>query len=292
MMPLVHHGQVLISDTPGTPDSTAMLDVESTTKGLLPPRMTEVQRDAIVNPTPGLIIYCIDCKELQLFNDTAWTNFLGLPTMPGFQCGDDLSYGSQNYGTIQIGNQCWMSENLNDGTMINSVVNQTDNGIIEKFCYLDIEANCDTYGGLYRYNEAMNYTYVASGQAICPSGWHLPSDDEYKTLEIELGMTQEQADATGLRGTDQGSQMATGFYENGALVTDPAFDSSGFKGLAAGWISPIGLSDAVGYHTYYWTSDDNSPTMGTARYLTFSSSQAGRDPVSISFSLSVRCVQD
>ena len=64
-----------------TPAASAVLDVSSTTKGFLPPRMTGVQRDAIVNPANGLVIYCIDCGGGQLnvynYSTTSWTNMIG-----------------------------------------------------------------------------------------------------------------------------------------------------------------------------------------------------------------------
>jgi uncharacterized protein (TIGR02145 family) len=58
------------------PENSAMLDVKSTSKGLLPPRMTQVQRDAIVNPAAGLIIWCTDCNRLQIYNGTVWQTLL------------------------------------------------------------------------------------------------------------------------------------------------------------------------------------------------------------------------
>jgi hypothetical protein len=89
------NSQVLVSNTTGVPDSTAMLEVKSTTKGFLPPRVTEAQRDAIINPTAGLIIYCSDCLEMQMYNDTAWTNMIGLPVSspPPPEVGDCLADG-------------------------------------------------------------------------------------------------------------------------------------------------------------------------------------------------------
>jgi len=73
--------QVKIGDNAINPDGSAMLEVESTNRGLLPPRMTITQRDLIVNPATGLIIYCIDCcsagGELQIFNGIEWTNVSG-----------------------------------------------------------------------------------------------------------------------------------------------------------------------------------------------------------------------
>jgi len=91
-------------------------------------------------------------------------------------------YGGQTYNTVQIGTQCWLKENLNIGTMINGSSNQTNNGIIEKYCYNNLESNCNIYGGLYQWNEMMQYVTTPGLKGICPSGWHLPTDGEWTTL--------------------------------------------------------------------------------------------------------------
>jgi uncharacterized protein (TIGR02145 family) len=292
-LPILLFGQVLIGDPSGIIDSSAILELKSTTRGLLPPRMTEIQRDAIANPTPGLIIYCTDCKELQLFNDTAWTNFLGLPTMAGFQCGDSLSYDSQNYGTVQIGDQCWMSENLNVGTIVTGSSNQTENDTIEKYCYNDNISNCNIYGGLYQWDEMMQYTTVESSQGICPTGWHLPSDNEIKTLEMTLGMTQEEADMTWYRGTDQGSQLAGNepLWNNGALDQNAAFGSSGFTALPGGYRLNSGSFSNQSSQAYFWSSEG---AIGNAwrRILLQGNSGVFRDPWYKTNGCSVRCVKD
>ncbi len=81
------------------------------------------------------------------------------------------------------------------------------NGIIEKYCYDDNTSNCDTYGGLYQWEEMMQYVTTPGAQGICPDGWHLPTDEEFKTMEMALGMSQSEADNTGWRGTDEGSKL-------------------------------------------------------------------------------------
>jgi len=116
---------------------------------------------------------------------------------------------------ITIGTQRWARKNLNVGTIINGDLEQTDNGganIIEKYCNDDDEANCtaNDNGGLYQWGEAMNYSTTEGAQGICPLDSHIPSDNDWKTLEMYLGMTQEQADAEGWRGSDQGSKMKFG----------------------------------------------------------------------------------
>ena len=83
-----------------------------------------------------------------------------------------------------------MAENLNVGTRISGSSNQTNNSIIEKYCYDDLEANCNTYGGLYQWDEAMQYSATEGVKGICPTGWHLPTDAEWTTLADFLAENQ------------------------------------------------------------------------------------------------------
>ena len=61
-----------------------------------------------------------------------------------------VTYSNKTYNTVQIGSQCWLKENLDVGTRINGSLQQTNNSVIEKYCYNDDPNNCTTYGGLYR----------------------------------------------------------------------------------------------------------------------------------------------
>jgi len=132
-----------------------------------------------------------------------------------------VSYSGQTYNLVNIGNQCWFSQNLNVGTKLASAGTMpSNNSLIEKWCYSNSDANCTTYGGLYTWAEANQLAASCStslctpsspSQGICPSGWHIPTDAEVKTLEMYLGMTQAQADLnSSWRGTDQGTQLKTG----------------------------------------------------------------------------------
>jgi len=96
-------------------------------------------------------------------------------------------YEGQTYHTIFLGGHCWLRENLNVGVRLNADSNQTDNGIIEKYCYNNYLANCAIYGGLYQWDEMMQYGMTPGIQGICPPGWHIPSDDEWTALSLFLG---------------------------------------------------------------------------------------------------------
>ncbi len=107
-----------------------------------------------------------------------------------------VSYEGQVYNTIAIGTQCWFKENLNVGTRIDASNNQTDNSIVEKYCYNDSSSICDTDGGLYQWNEAMQYSTVEGAQGICPTGWHIPTDAEQNTLDQYLTVSPNTCNAS------------------------------------------------------------------------------------------------
>ena len=89
LMTILGTGNVGIGTT-GDPNSTAQLEVKSTTKGFLPPRMTHGQRNAISNPAQGLIVYCTDCGgsgQAQVYDGATWTNMIGEAAFPLFVCG-------------------------------------------------------------------------------------------------------------------------------------------------------------------------------------------------------------
>lgn len=85
-------------------------------------------------------------------------------------CGTPITYDNKTYNTVQIGGQCWMAENLNVGYQNYNTNNQTDNNIHEKYCYDDIGTNCTIYGGLYQWNEMMQYETTEGSKGICPGG--------------------------------------------------------------------------------------------------------------------------
>jgi uncharacterized protein (TIGR02145 family) len=91
---------------------------------------------------------------------------------------------------VVVGTQVWAKYNLNVGTMVpgtlggTNATNQTNNSILEKYCYENNPAYCTTYGGLYQWDEAMQYVTTEGAQGICPAGSHIPSDNDWKILEM------------------------------------------------------------------------------------------------------------
>jgi uncharacterized protein (TIGR02145 family) len=101
-----------------------------------------------------------------------------------FTCGNLLTdpRDSQIYPTLKLGTQCWMSANLNYGSVIPSTQFPRDNCSAEKYCYNDIPSNCTSYGGLYTWDELMQYEDIPAIQGVCPPEWHVPVENEWNTL--------------------------------------------------------------------------------------------------------------
>ena len=176
--------------------------------------------------------------------------------------------------------------------MINGTSNQTDNSTIEKYCYDDNTSNCDTYGGFYQWDEMMQYVTTEGTQGICPSGWHLPTDDEWKTMEMDLGMSQAQADATGWRGTNEGSKLAGNepLWTNGNLDSNADFGTSGFDALPGGFWNQNSGFGQITNGAYFWTSSENE-TLAWYHSLYYNQTKVHRDDTQ-PYGFSVRCLKD
>jgi len=155
-------------------------------------------------------------------------------TVPGiFTCGDTVNYSGGTYHTVQIGTQCWLKENLNVGTVIQGTDTAKNNGTIEKYCYQNETANCSTYGGLYLWDEAMQYDTTSGTRGICPSGWHMPTFAECETLKTAVGNNGNALKAVG-QGTGAGAGTNTSGFSAllaGARVYNGTFTSLGLYGF-------------------------------------------------------------
>jgi len=174
----------------------------------------------------------------------------------------------QTYTTIEIGNQIWMAENLNY---------QTTNS----WWYENSSTNGDVYGRLYTWDDALTAS---------PSGWHLPSDEEWKTLEMALGMSQSEADTEGYRGTDEGSKLksTSKWYNN-----DYASNTSGFTALPGGYHqSSSGNFSSIVFDGNWWSSSEFSGSNAWSRYLSVGSAKVYRSNNDKTHGFSVRCVKE
>ena len=197
-----------------------------------------------------------------------------------------VTYQGRTYNTVQIGTQCWLKENLNVGKKIDGGSVQSDNGLIEKYCYNNDESNCGRYGGLYQWGEAVQYRDGASYnsspgsalsiQGICPNGWHIPTNAEFQTLG-----TSENNNSNALKAVGQGSG-------NGAGT-----NRSGFSALLAGnrhYDGPFFTS--LGNFIYSWSSTEDDSAYAYVLILAYDNNKIYSCSYNKEFSFSVRCLKD
>lgn len=213
-----------------------------------------------------------------------------------------ITYEGQEYHTVQIYSQCWLKENLNVGTMLEICADQTDNGYLEKYCYSDNEDSCTKYGGLYQWDEMMQYTTQQGARGICPPGWHVPSRDEWNVLigtvdthyEIDVAIK----DIEGVFGFDGGTNLKSDFgwepYSFGHFSGNGT-DYFGFTGLPGGYRDFFGCGNYgnVNRRGYWWSSTEitNEGLTRANELINDYTSVARQDEVRRN-GYSVRCLKD
>ena len=204
-----------------------------------------------------------------------------------------VTYEGQVYNTVLIGSQCWLKENLNVGTMVNGSQNQQNNSTIEKYCYGNVPAKCVTYGGLYQWDEMMQYTTTQGVQGICPPGWHLPTDEEWKILEgtvdSQYPVGDPEWDDTGWRGYDAGLKLRS---ESGWNMGGNGTDEFGFTALPGGSHGSGGSFFSLSYSGLLWSSTEYSGTLAWHRYLGYGFDQVYRERPYKTDGRSVRCLKN
>lgn len=191
-------------------------------------------------------------------------------------CGGEteIAYEGQTYTIVPIGNQCWMKRNLNVGNMVPSTetdgpnTDVSNNGIIEKYCYENDINNCNTFGGLYDWNELMVYSQNEGAKGICPNGWHVPTNNEWETLVWYLG----------------------GNYTAGANLKGNA--SHQFNALLKGYRLSNGTFVEQDLGTRFWTSSVNNEDLVSYRYLTTGSDGVINKTYNKTGAFHVRCIKN
>ena len=208
-------------------------------------------------------------------------------------CGTVTDIDGNVYQTVIIGNQCWMVENLKvtryrNGDPIPNVTDNTEWTNLTTGARCDYDNNADNvpvYGRLY------NWYAVNDSRGIAPEGWHVPTDGEWKQLEMYLGMSQSEVDDTGFRGTDEGGKMKeSGYWFS---PNTGATNESGFTALPGGYrYHGNGDFDLLIVYAFFWSSTEHSSYSAWSRTLSYSSEQVGRHDYSKLDGFSVRCVRD
>ena len=221
-------------------------------------------------------------KTLTLHYPNDSTNVVDisdLDSMTIFICGvSKVYYEGQAYNTIQIGDQCWLKENLNVGTRININQNSSDNAVIEKSCYGDNEDNCDEYGGLYSWDEAMQYDTTGGSRGICPEGWHIPTKAELTILYNEVS-----GSGNALKEIGQGSGAGAGT------------NTSGFSALLAGYRHFNSFYSELNSIGHFWSSTLDASIRAYAVHLNMNSTTdliTFHTGIWSGYGFCIRCIKD
>ena len=130
-------------------------------------------------------------------------------------------------------------------------------------------------------------------QGVCPDGWHLPSDAEWKQLEMFLGMSQSDADGTGWRGTDEGGKLKETGTTHWNSPNTGATNSSGFTALPGGYRNRSGtVGSSLGNTAYFWSATEYDSSRAWTRSLYYSNSAVFRYYDYKDYGFSVRCTKD
>lgn len=193
-----------------------------------------------------------------------------------------VNYEGKIYNTVQIKNQCWLKENLNVGKMIPWRQESKNNNVIEKYCYNDSVENCDKYGGLYQWAEAVQYkngadiTTTANPrikgkvQGICPPGWHIPNREESYTLGNSVNQ-----DGNALKAIGQETGVFAGT------------NTSGFSAV----IYKYSRTEAD--HAFFWLSEEQSYQNNLAiDFFIYGKSFVSQQTDDKNQKMSIRCIKD
>lgn len=249
------------------PNNSAKLEINSTTQEFLPPRMTTAQRDAIVSPATGLVIFNTTSNSLETRKSSSWVSlsetFVALPT-------------------VVIGSQQWMEKNLEvttyrNGDLIPEVSDATawSNLTTGAWCWYNNDpANGAIYGKLY------NWYAVADPRGLCPTGWHVPTIAEWTSLLTTLG----------------GDAVAGGKLKSTSTRwTSPntsATNSSGFGALPGGYRYYFASFNVISNNGCWWSASEYNATVATYLLLGYTYGNGYLFNGDKKYGYSVRCVRD
>jgi uncharacterized protein (TIGR02145 family) len=187
-----------------------------------------------------------------------------------FNCGQNLVdiRDGRSYPTLTIGGQCWMRSNLNFGNPVSFLQSQRDNCLREKYCYNDITSNCASSGGLYQWDEVMQYQQDEGIQGFCPAGWHIPTQQDWITLFSNFtnnGFAGMPLKFTGYSGFNA--------FLNGLLFMDREWDFDTFA-------------------TFFWSSTYHGMDRAWAHGMNSVNPSVSDYPALRSNAFSVRCLKD
>jgi uncharacterized protein (TIGR02145 family) len=232
----------------------------------------------------------VELKESHQFISQAEIGTMASPFVFTYDIATDMD--GNIYSIVQVGGNKVMGQNLRathyrNGNPIPTGLSAVEWQSTTQGAYVANGAKSGEYGNLYNFYAVTN--------DLCPEGWHVPSDQEWKDFEQQLGMGTDELDNFSWRGTDQGGQMkSTGTIEaSTGLWYDPNTGATNSSGIG---ITPDGFYDGVhnqlGYNGYVWSSTSNDESTAFYRLFGYDSQQVAREITTKNYGFSVRCFMD
>jgi len=205
-----------------------------------------------------------------------------------------INAGCEKQQDVVICGKIWMGCNLNvdqyrNGDPIPEVKDAKEWANLKTgaWCYYDNNpANGEKYGKLY------NWYAVNDPRGLAPDGWHVPSDAEWKELEMCLGMTQTEADKSGWRGTTEGGDLKETGTEHWNSPNTGATNKHSFSALPGGWRGNDGTFGYIGSYGDWWSSTEDDATNAWGRTLGYDNANVSRNYDDKADGFSVRCLRD
>ncbi len=173
-----------------------------------------------------------------------------------------VDFDGNSYPVIRLGSQFWMGKNL-------KVAHSADGEDILSYCFLNDSQNCNQYGRLYAWENAMRTKETGSGQGICPTGWHLPTDDEWNVLADFIG------------GPDLAGKK---LREDSTL----AF----FAKCGGNYLPGQNIFSYLDEQAYFWTATQYSQHTAWMRNIGYRNRNLNRSTVPKEYCFSIRCIKN
>lgn len=186
-----------------------------------------------------IILLTFASNNCDKISDTGWKELKNCPEQPY------VDYMGKRYETVKIGDQCWFAQNLDAGVQIsNTEVADAENDIIEKYCYDNQPGNCNIYGALYSWEEAMQYNKATQKNDICPIGWYVANSNDWEILAEYLGH-------------NAGKKMKQAGDSHWKIVSSYSRgdNSSGFSALPAGYLNSVNSFHELKTSAFFWSRD-------------------------------------
>lgn len=270
------------------------------------------------SPVVGAVTSLVDSVYMPLVDE--WhvytygsdTSFV-FPCTPEYEgCGDVVHYQGYNYRTVQIGEQCWFAENLKSEfyangdailtNFVDSVWTELDTGAMTTYgagasdctSSSSFDFECDSAWSVNYYGRLYNSFAAVDERGLCPVGWHVSTDDDWKQMERYLGMSLQESNSSGWRGTDEGDKLKAFSYQTSDWnVLGTSETVRGFAALPAGFRDrEDGSFRAKGFASYFWTPSEFWPSAG--RCVDGDNDRGIRRETNFwdTYGNSIRCVRD